>query len=134
MHSKIAAAETFDIDAILFDQFAAWLTKSAFNYESPVENQVKKLLESTRNETEYAALHRLIDSQKEQWKTQLSRELSLHTNEIKTLLEQEIMMHYYLQKGINAWSTRKDPSVLAAIDLLDKPTKFASTLSRRDKL
>jgi carboxyl-terminal processing protease len=134
MHSKIAAAETFDIDAILFDQFAAWLTKSAFNYESPVENQVKKLLESTRNETEYAALHRLIDSQKEQWKTQLSRELSLHTNEVKTLLEQEIMMHYYLQKGINAWSTRKDPSVLAAIDLLDKPTKFASTLSRRDKL
>lgn len=134
MHSKIAPAETFALDELLYYQFTTWLTKSAFNYESPVETQVKKLLESTGNNVEYASLQRLLDNQKDQWKTQLTRELTLHTNEIKPLLEQEIMMHYYLQKGLNAWSTRKDPSILAAIEMLDKPTKFVSLLSRREKL
>jgi carboxyl-terminal processing protease len=63
----------------------------------------------------------------------LERELKLHAQEITPLLEQEIIMHYYLQKGLNTWSTRKDPSILAAVDLLSKPTKFASILSRREK-
>ena len=56
-----------------------------------------------------------------------------NAQEITPLLEQEMIMHYYLQKGLNTWSTRKDPSILAAVDLLGKPAKFASILSRKEK-
>jgi carboxyl-terminal processing protease len=132
-HSKIAGAESFAVDADILGQFNAWLAKSHFSYEAPVENQVKKLLEQTHDQIEYAEFQQLLQSQTSNWKTNLARELHLHALEITPLLEQEMIMHYYLQKGLNTWSTRKDPSILTAIDLLGKPTKFASILSRQEK-
>ncbi len=132
-HSSIASAENFIADDALIAQFKTWLLSSHFSYEAPVENQVKKLLESTREQAAYADLRQILQSQAVYWNTNLDREISLHTQEIAPLLEQEIIMHYYLQKGLNTWSTRKDPSIQAAVDLLGKPTKFASILSRREK-
>jgi carboxyl-terminal processing protease len=131
--SKIAPAESFAVDADILAKFNTWLGKSNFNYEAPVETQVKKVLESTREQAEYTELSELLQKQAAQWRTNLERELKLHAQEITPLLEQEMIMHYYLQKGLNTWSTRKDPSILAAVDLLSKPTKFASILSRREK-
>lgn len=133
LNSTIGSAENFAVNAEILSQFNVWLTKARFTYEAPVENQVKKLLESTREQPEYSELQQLLQAQSGHWKTNLERELKLHAQEITPLLEQEIIMHYYLQKGLNTWSTRKDPSILAAIDLLSKPTKFASILSRREK-
>ena len=132
-NSTIGSAENFAVNAEILSQFNVWLTKAHFTYETPVENQVKKLLESTRDQPEYSDLQQLLQAQSGHWKTNLERELKLHAQEITPLLEQEIIMHYYLQKGLNTWSTRKDPSILAAVDLLSKPTKFASILSRREK-
>ena len=130
---NIAPAENFAVDADIMAKFTTWLGKSNFNYEAPVETQVKKILESTREQAEYAELSELLQKQAAQWKTNLERELKLHAQEITPLLEQEMIMHYYLQKGLNTWSTRKDPSILAAVDLLGKPAKFASILSRKEK-
>ena len=133
-HSIIAGAESFTVDEDMLVQFNTWLAKSHFSYETPVENQVTKLLEQTRDQIAYKEFQQLLQSQASNWKTNLVRELTLHSKEITPLLEQEIIMHYYLQKGLNTWSTRKDPSILMAIDLLGKPTKFASILSRQEKL
>jgi carboxyl-terminal processing protease len=133
-HSIIAGAESFTVDEDMLGQFNTWLAKSHFSYETPVENQVTKLLEQTRDQIAYKEFQQLLQSQASNWKTNLVRELTLHSKEITPLLEQEIIMHYYLQKGLNTWSTRKDPSILMAIDLLGKPTKFASILSRQEKL
>jgi len=50
-HASIAAADQFTADAALLDQFKHSLSKSKFNYESPVELQIKnywKLLENMR--------------------------------------------------------------------------------------
>lgn len=132
-HPSIAPADQFTADAALLEQFKNTLSKSKFSYESPVEHQVKKLLEATREQSDYADLQKNILAQSESWNSKIDREFSRHTQELKPLLEQEMIMHYYLQKGLNAWSVRRDPSILAAIELLGKPTKFASILTRREK-
>ncbi len=132
-HPSIAPADQFTADAALLEQFKNTLSKSKFSYESPVEHQVKKLLEATREQSDYADLQKNILAQSESWSTKIDREFIRHTQELKPLLEQEMIMHYYLQKGLNAWSVRRDPSILAAIELLGKPTKFASILTRREK-
>ena len=132
-HPNIAPADQFSADAPLVDLFKNWLGKSKFNYENPVENQVKKLLESTREQSEYADFHKNMLTQSASWTTNIDREFSRHTQELKPLLEQELIMHYYLQKGLNAWSVRRDPTILMAVELLGKPTKFASILARREK-
>ena len=132
-HPSIAPADQFTADAALLEQFKKALNKSKFSYESPIEHQVKKLLEATREQSDYADLQKNILAQSESWSTKIDREFSRNTQELKPLLEQEMIMHYYLQKGLNAWSVRRDPTILAAIELLGKPTKFASILTRREK-
>ncbi|MEY4273728.1 MAG: hypothetical protein RL638_676 [Bacteroidota bacterium] len=132
-HPSIAPADQFTADAALLEQFKKALNKSKFSYESPVEHQVKKLLEATREQSDYADLQKNILAQSESWSTKIDREFSRNTQELKPLLEQEMIMHYYLQKGLNAWSVCRDPTILAAIELLGKPTKFASILTRREK-
>ncbi len=132
-HPSIAPADQFTADAALLEQFKNTLSKSKFSYESPVEHQVKKLLEATREQSDYADLQKNILAQSESWSTKIDREFIRHTQELKPLLEQEMIMHYYLQKGLNAWSVCRDPTILAAIELLGKPTKFASILTRREK-
>ena len=37
---------------------------------------------------------------------------------ISGLLEQEIVHHYYLKKGINEWSFENDPSLLKGVELI----------------
>lgn len=132
-HASIAPADQFSADAALVDQFKNALSKWKFSYESPVELQVKKLLEATREQSDYADLQKNILAQSESWSTKIDREFSRHAQELKPLLEQEMIMHYYLQKGLNAWSVRRDPTILAAVELLGKPAKFASILTRREK-
>lgn len=132
-HASIAPADQFTADAALVDQFKNALHKWKFSYESPVEHQVKKLLEATREQSDYADLQKNILAQSESWSTKIDREFSRHAQELKPLLEQEMIMHYYLQKGLNAWSVRRDPTILSAVELLGKPAKFASILTRREK-
>lgn len=132
-HTSIVPAERFNVDDELIGVFKNWLNKSHFTYETPVEIQVKKLLEATAEKPDYADFQKNIQTQSAQWTTHVDREIDQHTSELKPLLEQELVMHYYLQNGLNTWSVRKDPTIQSAIDLLAKPTKFASILTRSEK-
>jgi carboxyl-terminal processing protease len=132
-HANIVPAERFNVDDELIGIFKNWLAKSRFTYETPVEIQVKKLLEVTAEKPDYATFQQNIQAQSGQWTTRIDHEIDQHASELKPLLEQELLMHYYLQKGLNTWSIRKDPTIQSAIDLLAKPTKFASILTRREK-
>lgn len=133
IHQTIDPADRFVIDDNFLGQFKNWLVKSHFSYETQVENQVRKLLEATKGQPAYATFHKSIQEQSDQWITRLDRELDLHASELKPLLEQEIIMHYYLQKGLNIWSIRRDPTIQSAVDLMAKPAKFTSILTRREK-
>ena len=46
-------------------------------------------------------------------------DLGLHEEEIKRLLEQDIVSRYYLQEGIIEASFDSDPDILKAIEILE---------------
>jgi carboxyl-terminal processing protease len=49
------------------------------------------------------------------------------------LIEQEIILHYYLQKGVNQWSFSKDPVILESLNLFNQPQKFQEILAKKNK-
>ena len=53
--------------------------------------------------------------------------------EIISLIEQEIILHYYLQKGVNQWSFSKDPVILESLNLFNQPQKFQEILAKKNK-
>jgi carboxyl-terminal processing protease len=49
------------------------------------------------------------------------------------LIEQEIILHYYLQKGVNQWSFSKDPVILESLNLFNQPEKYQAILAKKSK-
>jgi carboxyl-terminal processing protease len=130
-HPKIASAETFIFTENDLMDFQNWLKNQKFSFESPVEKQVKLAIELAKKDNAYASLETGLTALKTEWSSSAPREFLAHKQEITTLIEQEIVLHYYLQKGLNQWSFSKDPAILESLYLFNQPQKFQALLANK---
>jgi hypothetical protein len=79
---------------------------------------MRDVLKETSKDILYANLTKELDRLKPEWDSSVSRELVGNKKVIVALLEQEIVHHYYLKKGINEWSFEHDPTLLKGLELI----------------
>lgn len=127
----ISPADQFDFTSSDLSNFETWLAQSDFTYESTIQSQVKSLLSATEKDPAYASLHQSLRASKANEKLALHHEIQTHQEELKQLLSQEIILHYYLQKGVNQWSNVHDPVIQAGLTLLQKPSTYRSILTSK---
>jgi hypothetical protein len=61
----------------------------------------------------------------------LRQEIEANHAELKQLLSQEIILHYYLQLGVNQWSNLHDPVIQAGVTLLQKAQTYQTILTSK---
>jgi carboxyl-terminal processing protease len=125
----IKSAAEFQLSTSDLADFETWLVASDFQFESPIQSQVKALLASTEKDPAYAALHQTLMNAKADQKQTLHQEIQANKDELMQQLSQEIILHYYLQKGVNQWANMHDATIQAGINLLQKPTSYQSILT-----
>jgi carboxyl-terminal processing protease len=116
--AKIAPAANFHLNDTEYEAFIQWVKASNFHYESPLEKQMRDVLKETSKDILYANLTKELDRLKPEWDSSVARELLGNKKLIEGLLEQEIVHHYYLKKGINEWSFEHDPTLLKSLELI----------------
>lgn len=117
-HAQISAAASFHLNEAEYGEFVQWVKSSKFIYESPLEKQMQDVLKETQKDNLYANLTKELDRLKPEWDSSIVKELQGNKKVIAALLEQEIVHHYYLKKGINEWSFSHDPTLLKGIELI----------------
>jgi carboxyl-terminal processing protease len=117
-HTSISAAANFHLTEPEFEEFVQWVKGSKFKYESPLEKQMRDVLKETQKDPLYANLTATLEKIKPEWDSSVAKELTANKKVISALLEQEIVHHYYLKKGINEWSFEHDPSLLKGVELI----------------
>ena len=117
-HPQIAAATNFHLNDTEYEAFVEWVKASKFRYESPLEKQMRDVLKETQKDILYANLTKELDRLKPEWDSSIARELLGNKKVLSALLEQEIVHHYYLKKGINEWSFEHDPTLLKGLELI----------------
>ncbi len=117
-HPSITAAANFHLTEPEFEEFVQWVKASQFKFESPLEKQMRDVLKETQKDPLYANLTATLEKIKPEWDSSISKELQANKKVISALLEQEIVHHYYLKKGINEWSFEHDPSLLKGVELI----------------
>ncbi|MEN9960327.1 MAG: hypothetical protein RL045_578 [Bacteroidota bacterium] len=117
-HPSIATAADFHLTDTEFEAFVGWVKASSFRYESPIEKQMRSLLQEAEKDPLYTNLTSTLEKIKPEWDSSIGKELSVNRKVISALLEQEIVHHYYLKKGINEWSFEHDPSLLKGLELI----------------
>lgn len=127
-HSSIAEAGKFALTDEEYAAFKEYVLKEEFTYSTASEEMLKKMKETAEEEgfyneskAEYDALMAKVVPSKE-------RDLEKFKEEIKTLLENEIVSRYYFQKGRAKDAFRNDHNIEKALEILKNKTQYNTIL------
>jgi carboxyl-terminal processing protease len=125
-HKSIAPPEDFKIDDDVYNQFASFVKENNFVYDSESEEMLKELEKSAKEEKYYNLAKNEFEALKAKLEPNLNKDLSEFKDEIKELLEDEIVSRYYYQKGAIRAAIDEDKGIKEAINALDSPTAYAT--------
>jgi carboxyl-terminal processing protease len=127
----ISPAAQFELTNSDLANFENWLEQSDYKFENNIHSQVKSLMTLTEKNPAYASLHQTLLATKANEKLALRQEIEANQAELKQLLSQEIILHYYLQLGVNQWSNLHDPVIQAGVTLLQKAQTYQTILTSK---
>ena len=128
-HPAIKSPKEFVFSEADYIDFEKWLKSQKYQFESPIEKQIKQIIQTSKNDPTYLNLEKNLNSIKSDWASSVEKELLANKKELTQLLEAEIILHYYFQKGVKEWSFTKDEAILESIKLFDQPEKYQSILA-----
>lgn len=127
-NASISDVKTFSISDTEYSKFVDYLSDKDYNYSTRTERLITELKNEMEKEhtlvdikTEYYALkNKVVFSKK--------NDLTQHKEEIKRLLENEIVLRYYYQKGRLENNFKYDEELKSAYNVLTNKTTLASIL------
>ena len=120
---------SFKMNKEEYKEFVQWLKNSRFKYtmkaESIIQDLMKRtdleLVENVQDELQ-KALKKIINSKE--------KELFVHQDEIKELIEQEIITRYHLQRGNLEATFDDNKSIQAAVQILNNMPQYNRILNK----
>jgi carboxyl-terminal processing protease len=128
-HKTILPAKEFVFTDADYDTFLKWLVGKEYDYKTKVEGTVDELEKISKTEKYYDGIKDQIESLRKQVSHNKENDLTTFKEEIKEMLEEEIISRYYLQKGIIEASFDDDEDIKAALKILDSPEEYSKILS-----
>ncbi|MFD2937145.1 S41 family peptidase [Spirosoma flavum] len=127
-HASIKPAREFHLTDAEYGDFSKWLGDKEYDYTTQVEKDLGTLEASAKKEKYFDQIQDQLKSLKTKMSHSKDADLNTFKPELKTLLEQEIAGHYYLQKGLKEASFATDPEMKAALDLFKDMPRYGTML------
>ena len=128
-HKEIVAAKSFELNEQDYSDFEKFALDKEFKYTTGSEKILEGLMDMAKEERYYASSKTDFDNLVEKLSPNKTRDLKLFKDEIKELLESEIIGRYYYQKGQVSYNLQKDKVVGKAIEILNNKTEYSSLLN-----
>lgn len=128
--ATIGEARNFSISEAEYAEFTTWVKTKSVTYQSPLEAQVKDLIKTAKVERLYEELKPQIDQLQNRLAENRKNDLVTYREEIKFLLEEEIVGRYFLERGRVEVTFNDDPEIRKAVTLLGDPAQYAKILNR----
>lgn len=127
-HPNIANAKDFQLTEAEYGSFKDFVLEKDFTYSTASEEMLKKMKKTAEEEgfyedasAEYEALMAKVVPSKE-------RDLEKFKDQIKDLLENEIVSRYYYQNGRAKHSLRDDKNIKTSIEILNDSDRYNTIL------
>ncbi|MEJ1241575.1 S41 family peptidase [Chryseolinea sp. T2] len=128
-HSQPADARSFTLTNEEYQQFVNWMRDKNYNYKSYLELELQQFTEEAKKEKYYDDLKNQLGQIQTRIAENKKNELALYKEEIKMLLEEEIVSHYSLEKGSVEAGFKYDNEVKTASALLHDVTQYKKILN-----
>ncbi len=130
-HTTAPKLKGFSLSDVEYSEFVEWLGDKKYDYTTKLENEISKL---QKNESKDPMIEKIKDKLAiltQEIAHNKEKDLQTYKDEIKALLEEEIMGRYYFTKGEIACSITHDNDVAEAIALLNNPEKYTQLLEKK---
>lgn len=131
-HEKIAEPEEFKLSEEEYSQFTAWLDDKDYSYTTEVEKSVEDLVKKSKKEKYFPLIQEEIETLKTTVEESKKADLQNFNEEVKELIEQEIVSRYYYQEGLVRASFDWDEDVNKALSVFKEMSLYDNTLQARN--
>ncbi len=128
-HPQPVDSRTFNLTNEDYQQFISWMKDKNYAYKSYLEFELQQFTEEAKKEKYYGDLKNQLDLIQNRIAENKRNELMLYRDEIKMLLEEEIVSHYHLEKGSIEASFKYDNDIKTASGLLHDAAQYKKLLN-----
>lgn len=128
-HNEIASAKDFEISDEDYQDFLAYLDGKSYEYSTRSEELLEEVKETAQKEEYYERIDKEIYALIEKIAAEKKDDLMHFKDEIKQILENEIVSRYYFQDGRIAQSLDDDPDVSQALLVLKNEGRYQGILA-----
>lgn len=128
-HPTIVAAKDFAMTDAEYNDFVSWMNTKKYTYQSPLEAQLALLTEEAKRERSIDELKPQIDKLKSMVGDRRKNDLVNFKDQIRGLLEEDIVAHYYLERGATEVSFKSDQDIRKSIGILNDAPGYKKMLN-----
>lgn len=129
LKASISDAKNFRLSDAEYNDFIAFLSKRDYNYDTRVEKLLNELRDEAEKENKIGDLKPEFDALKAKVSHSKKNDLVLFKDEIKKVLEAEIVSRYYFEKGRLEQNFKYDNELNEAQKVLSDKSVLASILN-----
>lgn len=130
-HDKIAAANSFDLGDAGYADFVQWLSKKEYDYTTRSEKIFADLKQAAEKEKFFSTISADYSTMEKTMKHDKTKDLEKEKQQIKSMLEEEIVSRYYLFSGRIQSSFKNDTDLKKAIEVLNNRKQWNDILSKK---
>jgi carboxyl-terminal processing protease len=123
-NAAIASPEEFEITDDIYKQFIAFVKDNNFHYESESQKELDELINSAKKDKYYGMAETEFEALRAKLEPNFDKDSEQFSEEIKELLQDEIVSRYYYQKGAIRAAISKDKGIKKAIEELNSETAY----------
>lgn len=127
---KIAAVEEFSLSDKEYEEFKAYVLKQDFDYSTASQEALEKFKKIAEEEGFYGESESYYNQLLNAVKPSTERDLSKFEEEIRSLLENEIVSRYYFQKGRVVQAFKGDEAITEALNVLNDLNRYNTILGK----
>ena len=128
-HPTIVAAKDFALTDGEYNDFVSWMKSKKYTYQSPLEVQLTLVTEEAKRERSIDELKPQLDKLKAMVTDRRKNDLVNFKDQIRGLLEEDIVAHYYLERGATEVSFKSDQDIRKSIGILNDAPGYKKMLN-----
>ncbi len=122
-------AKSFQLSDDDYQQFIAWMKDKNYSYKSYMEYELQQFTEEAKKEKYFSDLKSQLDQINTRITESKKNELTLYKDEIKMLLEEEIVSRYHLERGAIEAGFKYDNDIKKATEMLHNNEQYKKLLN-----
>ena len=123
-NASIASPENFAVNDEIYNQFISFVKENKFEYESESQAELNDLIDHAKKEKYYSLAQNEFEALKAKLAPDFDKDSKEFSEEIKELLQDEIVKRYYYQKGAIRAAINDDKGIKKAIEELNSETAY----------